>query len=106
LNAGTAQAPVAGPSSRSAQALAAAVAARIRTTPPGAIAKAVRMGRSVADAETRTTRAAAVTLVQAGRTAVAADRYVRRHPWSSVLLAAGAAMLVAAVAGRRDDGER
>ena len=64
------------------------------------------MGRSVLNAETRATHAAAVTLVQAGRTASAADRYVRRHPWSSVLLAAGTAALIAAVAGRRGSGER
>ncbi|CAB3748489.1 YhjD/YihY/BrkB family envelope integrity protein [Paraburkholderia humisilvae] len=62
--------------------------------------KAARMGRSVMDAETRATLAAATTLVQAGRTAVAADRYVRRHPWTSVLFAAGTAILVAALAGR------
>ncbi|APR38650.1 YhjD/YihY/BrkB family envelope integrity protein [Paraburkholderia sp. SOS3] len=67
---------------------------------PGAIGKAVRVCRSVVHAETRATQAAAVTLVQAGRTAAAADRYVRRHPWSSVLVAAGTAIIVAAVAGR------
>ncbi|CAB3752136.1 YihY/virulence factor BrkB family protein [Paraburkholderia solisilvae] len=67
--------------------------------------KARDMGRSVLNAETRATHAAAVTLVQAGRTAAAADRYVRRHPWGSVLLAAGAAMIVAAMTGRHN-GER
>ncbi len=72
----------------------------VREEAPNPIDKAVAVGRSVMRAETRATRAAAVTLVQAGRTAVAADRYVRRHPWGSVLLAAATAMLVAAVAGR------
>ncbi|MFC0400347.1 YhjD/YihY/BrkB family envelope integrity protein [Paraburkholderia rhizosphaerae] len=66
--------------------------------------KAVRMGRSVVHAETRATHAAAVSLVHAGRTAVAADRYVRRHPWSSVLVAAGTAIIVAAMSGRRGGG--
>jgi membrane protein len=69
--------------------------------PAGPVDRAVRMGRSVLSAETRATRAAAVTLVQAGRTASAANEYVRRHPWGSVLLAAGTAALVAAMAGRR-----
>ncbi len=58
----------------------------VREEAPNPIDKAVAVGRSVMRAETRATRAAAVTLVQAGRTAVAADRYVRRHPWGSVLL--------------------
>jgi membrane protein len=71
---------------------------------PDALRKVVRMGRTVLHAETRATHAAAVTLVQAGRTAVAADRYVRRHPWSSVLVAAGTAIIVAAMAGRHNDG--
>jgi membrane protein len=69
---------------------------------PGAIGTAVHMCRSVMQAETRATHAAAVTLVQAGRTAAAADRYVRRHPWGSVLVAAGAAIVVAALTTRRD----
>ncbi|MEX3932039.1 YhjD/YihY/BrkB family envelope integrity protein [Paraburkholderia phymatum] len=65
------------------------------------ISKAVTIGKTVAKAETHATRAAANTLVRAGRTAVAADRYVRRHPWGSVLVAAGTALFVATVAGRR-----
>jgi membrane protein len=44
--------------------------------------------------------AAAVTIVEAGRRAVAADRYVRRHPWESMLIAASTAMAVAALARR------
>jgi membrane protein len=72
---------------------------------PSSLGKAVHVCRSVLHAETRATHAAAVTLVQAGRTAVAADRYVRRHPWGSVLIAAGTAIIVAVIAGRHD-GER
>ncbi|MFM0289394.1 YihY/virulence factor BrkB family protein [Paraburkholderia megapolitana] len=63
---------------------------------------AVRFGRTVVRVENQATRAAAATLVQAGRGAVAADRYVKRHPWGSLLLAAGAALVVTAVAGRRN----
>ncbi len=58
-------------------------------------------------AEAQATRVAAVTLVGAGRTAVAADRYVRRHPWTSVLFAAAAGLAAAAVARHnRDDNGR
>jgi membrane protein len=51
--------------------------------------------------EDSATYAAALTLVQAGRAIAAADRYVRRYPWSSVLIAAAAAVAMTAVAGRR-----
>ncbi|MEQ5842093.1 YihY/virulence factor BrkB family protein [Paraburkholderia acidicola] len=73
-------------------------------TPPKTPATngAVRFGRTVVRVENQATRAAAATLVQAGRSAVAADRYVKRHPWGSLLLAAGAALVVTAVAGRRN----
>jgi len=100
--------PVTGDSSGNTAAAAAVAAATARASKArlGPVGQAVRMGRSVLSAETRVTHAAAVTLVQAGRTASAADRYVRRHPWGSVLLAAGAAALVAAVAGRRGSGEQ
>jgi membrane protein len=47
------------------------------------------------------TYAAALTLVQAGRAVAAADRYVKRHPWPSVLIAAAAAVAMTAAAGRR-----
>jgi membrane protein len=78
---------------------------RSTTAPrPTTTETAIKMGRSLAHAETQATRAAAATLVQAGRTAVAADRYVRRHPWRSALIAAGAAFVVTAMAGRRNDG--
>ena len=64
---------------------------------------ATSIGRKVFQAEGQATRAAASTLLEAGRKAVAADRYVKRHPWRSILLAAGAGFLVTAVTGRRRD---
>ncbi|MFC5431698.1 YihY/virulence factor BrkB family protein [Paraburkholderia denitrificans] len=57
--------------------------------------------RSMAKMEDDATSAAALTLAHAGRTAAAADRFVKRHPWSSVLLAVGAAVAMTAAAGRR-----
>jgi membrane protein len=68
-------------------------------------ARAVKIGHSVVRAEAQATHVAAVTLVKASRQALAADRYVRRHPWTSVLFAAAAGLAVATVA-RRDDTER
>ncbi|SDG12396.1 YhjD/YihY/BrkB family envelope integrity protein [Paraburkholderia phenazinium] len=62
------------------------------------------IGRKVIRAEDQATRAAASTLLEAGRKAAAADRYVKRNPWRSLLMAAGAALLVTAVAGRRRGG--
>ncbi|WP_028224149.1 YhjD/YihY/BrkB family envelope integrity protein [Paraburkholderia ferrariae] len=59
--------------------------------------------RSVVRMEDGATYAAALTIVHAGRTVAAADRYVKRHPWGSVLLAAGAAIAMTAAAGRRHD---
>ena len=67
-------------------------------------ATAVKIGRTVVLAEAQATHAAAVTLVEAGRTAAAADRYVKRHPWTSVLFAAAAGLAAAAVA-RRNAGD-
>jgi membrane protein len=64
---------------------------------------ATRIGRKVFQAEGQATRAAASTLLEAGRKAVAADRYVKRHPWRSILLAAAAGFLVTAITGRRRD---
>ena len=66
-------------------------------------ATAVKVGRSVVLAEAKATRIAAVTLVEASRKAVAADRYVRRHPWTSVLFAAAAGLAAATVARRNTD---
>jgi membrane protein len=71
------------------------------------VGTAAQLGRKVIRAEGHATRAAATTLIGAGRKAAAADRYVKRHAWGSVLVAAGTALLVTAVAGRlrgsRDD---
>jgi membrane protein len=100
VNAEAAAAAAAISAGAGATAAAAATTASVTKQDPGAINKAVDMCRSVIQAETRATRAAAVTLVQAGRTAAVADRYVRRHPWSSVLVAAGTAIIVTAMAGR------
>jgi membrane protein len=64
------------------------------------VGTAAKLGRGVIRAEGQATRAAATTLIVAGRKAAAADRYVKRHIWGSVLLAASAALLATAVAGR------
>ena len=64
------------------------------------VGTAAKLGRQVMRAEGQATRAAASTLIVAGRKAVAADRYVKRHAWGSVLVAAGTALLLTAVAGR------
>lgn len=66
----------------------------------------LQIRRSVVRMEDGATYAAALTLVQAGRTVAAADRYVKRHPWSTVLLAAGAAIAMTAAAGRRHEAAR
>jgi membrane protein len=66
---------------------------------------AIDVTRKVLDAEAQATRFAASALVEAGRHATAADRYVRRNPWTSVLLAAAAGLTAAAVA-RRGAGRR
>ncbi|MBN3755260.1 YihY/virulence factor BrkB family protein [Paraburkholderia sp. Tr-20389] len=79
----------------------ASLAAKVVATHDAGIGKAVTIGKTVLKAEMHATRAAAHTLVEARRKAAAADRYVRRHPWSSVLVAAGTAMAVAAFARRR-----
>ncbi|ASW01514.1 YihY/virulence factor BrkB family protein [Paraburkholderia aromaticivorans] len=63
-------------------------------------ATAVKLGRTIVSAEAQATRIAAVTLIEAGHKAVAADRYVRRHPWTSVLFAAAAGLTAATVARR------
>ncbi|HEY1609998.1 MAG TPA: YihY/virulence factor BrkB family protein [Paraburkholderia sp.] len=62
--------------------------------------RSVRLGRAIVRYEDRATHAAAATLVQAGRAAEATDRYVKRHPWESALLAAGAALTATAFASR------
>ncbi|PRY09314.1 YihY/virulence factor BrkB family protein [Paraburkholderia sp. BL25I1N1] len=70
---------------------------------PSARATALKVGRTVVLAEAQATRIAAVTLIEASRKAVAADRYVRRHPWTSVLVAATAGLAAAMVARRNTD---
>ncbi|KAH0442624.1 YihY/virulence factor BrkB family protein [Paraburkholderia fungorum] len=100
----TASAAVAAVASASADAASASASPRNRTRKrASARAAAVKIGRSVVLAEAHATRAAAVTLTSAGRTAVAADRYVRRHPWTSVLFAAAAGLAAATVARRNGD---
>ncbi|WP_144109830.1 YihY/virulence factor BrkB family protein [Paraburkholderia sp. BCC1886] len=90
-----------------ASALATASPASVLRVPArqkaSARAAAMKVGRTVVMAETQATRIAAVTLVEAGRQAVVADRYVRRHPWTSMLVAAAAGLAAAAVARRHDD---
>ncbi|MEM5342222.1 YihY/virulence factor BrkB family protein [Paraburkholderia azotifigens] len=84
------------------------MAARVAAKHDAGIVKAVAIGKTILEAEMQATRAAAHTLVEARRKAVAADQYVRRHPWSAMLVAAGTAMAVAAFARRRngpDDAE-
>ncbi|MFL9946995.1 YihY/virulence factor BrkB family protein [Paraburkholderia agricolaris] len=77
---------------------------RMRTRNPTSVrAAAAKIGRSVVLAEAQATRVAAVTLTSAGRTAVAADRYVRRYPWTSVLFAAAAGLAAASLARRTGD---
>ncbi|MBN3856628.1 YihY/virulence factor BrkB family protein [Paraburkholderia sp. Ac-20340] len=67
---------------------------------------ALQIRRSVVRLEDSATYAAALTLVQAGRTVAAADRYLKRHPWSSVLLVASATLAVTAAASRRHPSKR
>ncbi|MGF6607247.1 membrane protein [Paraburkholderia sp. WSM4175] len=64
---------------------------------------AVDVTRKVLDVEAQATRFAASALVEARRQATAADRYVRRNPWTSVLLAAAAGLTAAAMARRGAD---
>ncbi|WP_233834405.1 YihY/virulence factor BrkB family protein [Paraburkholderia sp. ZP32-5] len=69
-------------------------------------ASAVQIARKMIEAEAQATRMAATALVEARRQAVAADRYVRRNPWTSVLLAAAAGLTAAAVARPRRSVEK
>jgi membrane protein len=66
---------------------------------------AFRVARGVVEAEAQATRLAALALVETRRQAAAADRYVRRNPWTSVMLAAVAG-LAAATAARRNSDDR
>ncbi|MGE8509433.1 MAG: YihY/virulence factor BrkB family protein [Paraburkholderia terricola] len=67
----------------------------------GVTTAAAKVSRSVALAEEQAIRVAAVALLEAGRKAGAADRYVKRHPWTSVLLAAASGLAAVALARRR-----
>lgn len=67
----------------------------------GVTTAAAKVSRSVALAEEQAIRVAAVALLEAGRKAAAADRYVKRHPWTSVLLAAASGLAAVALARRR-----
>jgi membrane protein len=72
--------------------------------PSADVRVAASIGRKVVQVEGQATRAAASTLLKAGHKAAAAEGYVKRHPWRSVLLAASAGLfVVTAVAGRRRD---
>ncbi|MBB3260498.1 membrane protein [Paraburkholderia bannensis] len=66
----------------------------------------LQIRRSVVRIEDSATYAAALTLVHAGRTMAAADRYIKRHPWSSVLIVASAAIAVTAATSRRHASSR
>ncbi|MCC8400796.1 YihY/virulence factor BrkB family protein [Paraburkholderia sp. MMS20-SJTN17] len=85
---------------------AAASAARQSSAAPAAgtggsaYETAADVARKVLDAEAQATRLAASALLEARRQATAADRYVRRNPWTSVLLAAAAGLTAAALARR------
>lgn len=103
--AGLASASTAASASTRSAAMPASARPRVQTrNKTSTRAAAVKIGRTVIKAEAEATRVAAVTLAGAGRTAVAADRYVRRHPWTSVLFAAAAGLVAAAVA-RRNGGQ-
>ena len=67
-------------------------------------ATARQLGRGVLLAEAQATRVAAVALLEASRQAAVADRYVRRNPWTAVLVAGVAGLAAATVARRRNDG--
>ncbi|MDR6444449.1 membrane protein [Paraburkholderia terricola] len=67
----------------------------------GVTTAAAKLSRRVALAEEQAIRVAAVALLEAGRKAAAADRYVKRHPWTSVLLAAASGLAAVALARRR-----
>jgi membrane protein len=81
-------------------AMAAASSAASAAARPNVAKQALELGRKLARAERQATRATAATLLEAERRAAAADRYVRKHPWRAVMLAAGAALFLTSVVGR------
>ncbi|TKC87827.1 YihY family inner membrane protein [Trinickia terrae] len=72
---------------------------------PSVAVQALELGRQIGRAERQAARATAATLLEAERHAAAADRYVHRHPWRAVMLAAGAALFLTSIAGRGNGGE-
>jgi membrane protein len=60
-----------------------------------AVAQALELSRKIQRAESIATRAAALAMLGARRKASHASDAVRRHPWRAVLVAAGAAMVLA-----------
>jgi membrane protein len=106
LAASTLAAAAAGGSARTASAHdAPALPPQADLDPPDAarpfIAQAaLGVGRNVVRAEQQAVRATAATLREAERSATSAARYVKRHPWSVVALAAGAAFFVTSLVGR------
>ncbi|OLL32263.1 hypothetical protein BTH42_07380 [Burkholderia sp. SRS-W-2-2016] len=89
----------------SAELAAAASRARARSR-ASTHASAVEFARKMIDAEAQATRLAATALIEARRQARAADRYVRRNPWTSVALAAAAGLTAAAAVARRTASRR
>ncbi|MDE1180102.1 YhjD/YihY/BrkB family envelope integrity protein [Paraburkholderia sp.] len=100
---GTRSAPAVSPmpASRHAAAQASQAVRQAASMQASRTAKVIDIGRKVARVESQATHAAAVGLIAASRKATVADAYVKRHPWGSVLLAAGAALAVTAFAKRR-----
>jgi len=92
----------AGDTAMSAADAAALAVARPNAARPNVAKQALALGCKVARAERQATRATAATLLEAERRAAAADRYVRKHPWRAVMLAAGAALFLTSVVGRRN----
>jgi membrane protein len=71
-----------------------------------ALSSAMSVARGVVHAEAQATRLAALALIETGRNARLADRYVRRNPWTSVMLAAVAGLAAAVAIRRNSDDSR
>lgn len=68
--------------------------------------RVVSVGRTAIGMERKATRVAADAIVQSGRAAAAANRYVKQHPWTSILLATGAALFMTTARSRLGGGRR
>jgi membrane protein len=68
---------------------------------PSMAKQAQNLGRKIARTEQQAARATAITLLKAEQHAAAAERYVRKHPWRVMALAAGAALFLTSVIGHR-----